>query len=231
MFTLNKSSWSHFGLIAIFLMGYDVFAGEPGNWNGWHAGVFGSYVSGKLNSDDPTHAESTKDYKDDMPMIGIGGGYNHQFDNGWVAGGEVLIPLYMKKGTATDREYYPDSVKYEASYRFGALLVVKGGRNLGNALPYAFGALGFISVDGKTLNVDENDLYSEGAVQSAAATHFVWQLGAGMDYQVSEVVFLGIRIGAFVAARADHTMPWNEPGPNNFGYKSLLVQVNGGYRF
>lgn len=79
--------------------------------------------------------------------------------------------------------------------------------------------------------MDENDLYSEGAVQSAAATHFVWQLGAGMDYQVSQVVFLGIRIGAFVAARADHTMPWNEPGPNNFGYNSFLVQVNGGYRF
>lgn len=36
------------------------------------------------------------------------------------------MPIYMKKGTATDREYYPDSVFYEASYRFGVLLVVKG---------------------------------------------------------------------------------------------------------
>jgi opacity protein-like surface antigen len=142
-----------------------------------------------------------------------------------------MVPIYFKKGTATDKKYYPDSVKYEASFKYGLLIAAKGGRSLGKALPFAFGTLGFISVDGKTINVDENDLYSEGEVQSAAATHFVWQLGAGIDYQISEVIILGARIGAFIAARADHTMPWNEPGPNNFGYNSVLIQVNGGYRF
>lgn len=231
MVVRNQNFWSAFCFIAIFLAVSDAFAGDQDNWTGWHAGVFGGYLSGKLNSDDPTHAESTKDYKDNMPLIGISGGYHRQFNNDWVAGIEVMVPLYIKKGTATDREYYPDSVFYEASYQYGVLLAAKGGRALGKALPNIFGTIGFINVNGKTLNVDENDLYSPGEEQTAAATHFVLQLGVGMDYLVSEAILLGARIGTFRAARADHTMPWNEPGPNMFGYKALLMQFNGAYRF
>ena len=137
----------------------------------------------------------------------------------------------MKKGTAVDKQYYPDSVTYEADYLYGFLIAANGGRSYGKALPYAFGAIGFANVDGKTYNVDTLDMYSPGFEQSAAAWHFIWQLRAGLDYQVSNAVFLGVRGAAFIAARADHTMPWNEPGPNEFGYNSILVQINGGYRF
>jgi opacity protein-like surface antigen len=231
MFTRNMNVWGTLGFVAILLVTSHASAGEPVDWTGWHVGAFGGYVSGKLNSNDPAHEQSTGDYDDDMPMAGICVGYHRQFDNNWVAGVEVMLPLYMLKGTAVDKQYFPDLVTYEATYRYGLLIAGKGGRGYGRALPFAFGAIGFMNVDGKTYNVDLNESYSPGFEQSAAATHFVWQLGGGIDYQVSEVLFLGARVAAFVAARANHTMPWNEPGPNEFGYNSVLVQVNGSYRF
>lgn len=94
----------------------------------------------------------------------------------------------------------------------------------------SIGAVGITSVDGKTYNVDLDENYSPGFEQSAVATHFIWQLGAGIDYRVSPVITLGARVAAFTGAKADHTMPWNEPGPNEFGYESVLVQLNLGYR-
>lgn len=227
----SMNLWGTLGLVAILLAASPASAGGLVDWTGWYAGAFGCYVSGKVNSNNPLHDESTGDYDDDSPMAGICGGYHRQFDNDWVAGVEVMLPLYMQKGTAVDKQYFPDSVTYEASYRYGLFIAARGGRAYGKILPYGFGAIGFTSIDGKTHNVDLNDSYSPGFEQSAAATHFVWQLGAGIDYQVSEVVFLGTRVAAFIAARADHTMPWNEPGPNKFGYNSILVQVTGGYRF
>ncbi|HWR83093.1 MAG TPA: outer membrane beta-barrel protein [Candidatus Deferrimicrobium sp.] len=231
MLTRNMNLWSSLGIVAILLTGSHAFAGEPGDWKGWYAGAFGGYVSGELNSNDPSHKESTGDYNDDGPMAGVSFGYHRQFSNGWIGGIEIMVPLYMQKGTAVDKQYFPDTVTYEASYRYGLLLAAKWGRGYGKALPYAFGALGFTNVVGKTFNVDLSENYAPGFEQSAAATHFLWQLGAGADYQVSEVVFLGARVAAFIGARADHTMPWNEPGPNEFGYKAVLVQLNGGYRF
>ena len=231
MFTRNRNLLGILGFVAILLAGSHASAGEPVDWTGWYVGAFGDYVSGELNSNDPGHEASTGDYDDNGPMAGICVGYQRQYDNDLVAGVEVIVPLYMQKGTAVDKQYFPDLVTYESDYRYGLLIAVKGGRSYGKALPYAFGAIGFVNVDGKTYNVDLNENYSPGFVQSAAATHFVWQLGAGIDYQVSEDVFLGVRVAAFIAERADHTMPWCEPGPNEFGYNSMVVQVSVGYRF
>lgn len=197
----------------------------------WYVGAFGGYVSGELNSNDPSHKESTGDYDDDSPMAGIFIGYQHHFENNWFAGAELIVPVYMEKGTAVDKLYFPDLVTYEASFKYALMLAGKWGYNFGNALPYVFGTVGFVNVDGKTYNVDLDENYSPGFVQSAAATHFVWQLGGGLDYNFSEVLFAGARVAAFIGAKADHTMPWNEPGPNLFGYDALLIQINIGYRF
>ncbi len=197
----------------------------------WYAGILGGYVSGELNSDDPTHKETTGDYNDDSPMAGVFVGYLHQFDNDWVAGAELIIPLYMEKGTAVDKVYFPDLVTYEASYRYALFLTGKFGYSLDKLLPYVFGSVGFANVNGKTYNVDLEENYSPGFEQSAAATHLIWQIGGGVDYNFSEVLFASARVGAFIGTKADHTMPWNEPGPNMFGYNALLIQVNFGYRF
>jgi opacity protein-like surface antigen len=210
-------------------------AREPArNWTGWHAGAFGGYVDAGLTSDSSGHEQTTGQYDDNSPILGIRGGYDRQFANGWLAGAELILPLYMSKGTALDTLYFPDSnprVKYEADFRWGVLLGGRAGRPFGKALPYVFAAAGLGNANGKTLNVDDNDNYSPGFVQSAAATHFIWQAGGGGEYQLTPRVVAGGRVGAFMGAKADHTMPWNEPGPNKFGMKSLLLQANLGYRF
>ncbi len=227
----RKTLCSTLAIFTILALMPQVSATEPVDWTGWYGGAFGGYVSGELNSDNPDHKASTGDYDDDSPMFGVSVGYNRQFTSRWVAGFEVILPLYMQKGTAVDKVWFPDLVTYEATFRYGLIVAVKGGKSFGKALPYAFGAIGITDVNGKTYNVDEDENYSPGFEQSAAATHFIWQLGAGVDYMVSEKMFLGARVAAFTGAKADHTMPWNEPGPNEFGYDSVLLQLNFGYRF
>jgi opacity protein-like surface antigen len=197
----------------------------------WYAGIFGGYLSGKLNSDDPSHEASTGDYVDDGPMLGILIGYEGKVSENWLAAAELVIPLYMKKGTAVDKQYFPDLVTYEASYRYALFLTGKFGYEMDKILPYVFGTVGFANVNGKTFNVDLQENYSPGFEQSAAATHLIFQIGGGVDYDFSEVIFASARVGAFIGAKADHTMPWNEPGPNMFGYNALLLQVNFSYRF
>ena len=218
-------------LFVITLFVSQTNAQENTKLKNWYAGVFGGYLSGELNSDDPTHFETTKDFNDDSPMAGVFIGYQHQFDEEWFGGAEIIIPLYIEKGTAVDAVFFPDLVTYEASYKYALFLTGKFGHIFGRALPYVYGSVGFANVDGKTLNVDENDNYSPGFEQSAAATHLIWQIGGGIDYQISEVIFIGARIAAFIGAQADHTMPWNEPGPNMFGYDALLLQFIAGYYF
>jgi len=231
MLTKSFNHFCIFSLVAILLTGSLTYAGDPVDSKKWYAGAFGGYLSGKLNSNDPAHEESTGDYNDDGPMAGIFIGYQHQFENDWIGGAEIIIPLYMEKGTAVDKQYYPDLVTYEASYNFALFFTATFGHSFGNLIPYLYGSVGFANVDGKTYNVDLDDNYSPGFEQSSTATHFIWQLGAGLDYNISEVIFVGARVGGFFGAQADHTMAWNEPGPNLFGYDGVLLQLILGYRF
>lgn len=229
---MYKRNWHrciHLLIAAAFLVGCNAIASEQVDWAGWYLGGFGGFVKGEMKSDDPSHFKSTGDFDDDSPLAGVFASHNRLFNNGWVGGLELMLPLYMQKGTAVDKQYFPDKVTYEATFRWGILLAAKAGRPYGKTLPYAYGAIGLTNVNGKTYNVDLNEQYSPGFEQSAAATHFIWQLGAGVDYRASEKIFVGGRVAAFVGAKADHTMPWNEPGPNKFGYSSMLAQFNVGY--
>ena len=148
--------------------------------------------------------------------------YRHQNANGLVLGADVVLPVYMFTGSAVDTVYFPGLVRYEADPRYGAFVDAHLGRAMGKV---------FASINGKTLNVDNSDNYSPGFVQSAAATHLIWQGGIGMDYRMSRKVYAGGRVAAFMGTRADHTMSWNEPGPNQFGYRAALLQLNLGYGF
>ena len=84
---------------------------------------------------------------------------------------------------------------------------------------------------GVIVSLDNDNNYSPGSEQSATATHFVYQLGAGGDYLVSQKIFLGLRIMAFNSNKKQYEMPWNQGEKNSFGMNSLLIQVNGNYRF
>jgi hypothetical protein len=152
-----------------------------------------------------------------------------QSENDWVFGGELLIPVYMQKGTAVDAEYFPDAnprVIYEAKQKWSVLVGGRAGKAIGSWLPSAFVAVGLAGAEGRTLNVDDNDQYSPGFVQSATATHIVYQIGGGADVQLNETYFAGARILAFNANQQKYEMPWNAGEDDDFGMHSLLVQVH-----
>ncbi|MFH1841995.1 MAG: hypothetical protein ABIF77_02210 [bacterium] len=209
-------------------------ASEPVDWSGWYVGAFGGYLNGKLTSNDPGHFETTGEFEDNSPIAGIQAGLNKQSESGWVFGGELIIPLYLDKGTAVDTLFFPDAdpkVIYEADHKWAILVGGKAGKPVGKMLVYLFGALGFANADGKTLNLDETNAYSPGSEQSANATHLVYQIGAGADTPVNGTVFMGIRVMAFNSNQQQYEMPWNEGENNNFGLNSLVVQVHGSRRF
>jgi opacity protein-like surface antigen len=205
-------------------------APQPVDWSGWYAGAFAGWADGKLNGSE-SHESTTGDYEDNGFMAGLFGGYRHQTAEGWVFGGELIVPLHMDEGSAVDKEFYPDQVFYEAEGKYGLLLGAHAGKAMGRALPYVHGAIGFAKVEGRTLNVDLNENLDPGFVQDDEASPFVWQVGAGLDYQLSSSIIFGARVSYFEVTKADYTMPWNQPGPNKFGWSSILGQVLLSYRF
>lgn len=222
------------GLVLIGAVAGTAGAAEPVDWSGWYVGVFGGYQDGKLTSNDEAHFDTTGEFDDNSPIAGIHIGVNKVRDNGWVLGGELILPLYIDKGTAVDTEFFPDAdprVIYEADYKWGVLIGGKAGKPMGKALTYGFLAVGLASADGKTINLDEENVYSPGSEQSASATHLIYQFGVGADLPVSETMFVGARILGFNSNQKQYEMPWNEGELNNFGMNSLLMQANASYRF
>ncbi len=203
-------------------------------WSGWYAGAFGGYLNGKLTSNDESHFETTGEFEDNSPIFGIFAGKNHQTTSGWVIGVEVLLPLYLDKGTAVDTEFYPDAnprVTYEADYKWSVLAGIRAGKPRGDFLPYVTLALGLAKADGKTINLDNDNVYMPGAEQSASATHLVYQAGVGADYLAGQNLWLGLKILAFNSNKKQYEMPWNEGELNSFGLNSLVVQAQVTRRF
>lgn len=206
-------------------------ADDAPGWGGWYGGAYGGYIFGDFQAEDPDHFETTGDFDDDGAMAGIYVGRRSQKANRTVIGFELTLPLFMEKGTAVDKEFYPDLVTYEGDPKLGAFGGVQVGKAMGSTLPYLFASVGVVSGEGKTFNVDENDAYSPGFVQSATATHFAWQAGAGLDCRAGAAWLIGARAAYFQATKADYTMPWNRPGPNKFGLNAVQVQFNVGRQF
>jgi opacity protein-like surface antigen len=200
-------------------------------WTGWYGGAYGGYIFGKLTSSDPDHFLTTGEFDDNGATAGIQIGRRTQNENNVVMGFELTIPLYTESGTAVDTVYFPGLVTYEGDPKLGALLGVQVGKASGRTLCLLSAAVGFMSAEGKTFIVDENDAYSPGFVQSASATHFVWQLGGGIERQVGTDWLIGARASYLKVAKADHTMSWNEPGPNEFGLNAAQVQFSIGKQF
>ena len=163
-------------LVVTMVVACTTYATEPPDWSGWYDGIFGGYQDGKLTTNDPSHFETTGEFNDNSPIFGIQGGINKSLQNGWVIGGELIIPLYLQNGSAVDTVFFPNAdpkVTYEAYHKWSVLTGAKAGKPFGKVLPYIFGAIGFANVEGKTVNLDNDNNYSPGSEQSATATHFV----------------------------------------------------------
>jgi opacity protein-like surface antigen len=213
-------------LVVTIVVVSNVYTTEPPQWSGWYAGIFGGYMDGKLTTNDPSHFETTGEFDDNSPIAGIHGGINKLLENGWLIGGELIIPLYLEDGSAVDTEFFPDEdprVIYEAHHNWSVLAGVKVGKPIGKVLPYFFGAIGLANSDGKTINLNNDNIYSPGSEQSATATHFVYQIGVGGDYKVNQSIFMGLRVLAFNSNKKPYEMPWDEfsPGADQWEFSIL----------
>lgn len=206
-------------------------AQDTANWSGWYGGGYGGYIFGKLTSNDPSHFTTTGEFDDNGATAGIYVGRRTQSANDMVLGFELVLPLFTETGSAVDTVFFPGLVRYEGDPKLGAFIGVHAGKATGKMLPLVFAEAGFMSAEGRTLNVDENDQYSPGFVQKASASHFVWKLGAGLDYRMGTNWMLGARGAYMKVGKADHTMSWNTPGPNEFGLNCTQLQVNVGRQF
>lgn len=221
-------------LVMLFAIAGAALAGDADDWSGWYGGIFGGYVDGKLTASDEGHLETINEVDDNSPTFGVQLGVMKQSPSGWVYGGELLVPLYLQKGTAEDFEYFPDEnppVIYEAHHKWSVLAGGRLGKAMGRWLPSVFAAVGFAHGEGKTLNVDESDVYSPGFEQSASATHMVYQAGGGADCMVNDRVFLGVRLLVFNSDQQKYEMAWNRGEDDDFGMHSFLVQAHVGRRF
>ncbi len=219
-------------LLAVLSFGAATLAhADDSSWSGLYGGAYGGYIFGKLTSSDPAHFQTTGEFDDNGATAGIVLGHRKQNDRNVVLGFELVIPLYTEKGTAVDTVYFPGLVTYEGDPQLGALVGVQVGKASGRTLCLLSAAAGFMRAKGRTFNVDENDAYSPGFVQESEATHFLWQLGGGVERRVGTDWMVGARAAYMKVGKADHTVPWNEPGPNEFGLNAAQVQFTIGKQF
>ena len=74
---MRKIRWLIPALLPVFVP-CALFAGETADWSGWYLAVFGGNVSGELNSNDPSHFETTGNFDDSGMIAGIQAGKRFQ---------------------------------------------------------------------------------------------------------------------------------------------------------
>ena len=198
------------------------------NWTGFYAGAFGGYAWGKFGAN-PEHFASTTDIKDDGTMAGLQGGYRHQFINNFVIGGELMLPLYMTKGTA--RDIANPAITYEAKLNWAFLANAQLGYAYGRFLPYVFVGGGWTNVTGTTFNVSKAGVFALGQSDSVTVTHRALIAGFGLNYAVTDKFGLGLRYTYIDLSKENYEMAWNAPPPNPFWWNASTLFVTAEYRF
>ena len=198
------------------------------NWTGFYAGAFGGYAWGSV-SGGPGAFSNTTDIKDDGTMAGLQGGYRRQFMNNVVFGAELILPLYITKGTS--RDITNPAITYEAKPNWAVFGDLQLGYAYGRFLPYVFVGGGWTNVTGTTFNVSPAGVFALGQSDSANATHRVLIAGAGLNYAVTDNIALGLRYTYIDLSKENYEMAWNAPPPNPFWWRASMLFVTAEYRF
>ena len=183
------------------------------NWTGFYAGAF---VGG--------HAGTVIEYQcagicsGDFPLTGlIGGleaGYDYQFDENWVIGGFVQLPLLKPTGSAT----IGGGV---ATFTVQPQWAINAGARVGYAvdafLPYAFVGVAIV-----------NNSVTSSFGTTSTATHTGLSAGVGLEATVVDNVSIDGRYT--YTTLGQQTYNWGG-GPSQYGENSHNFTVGVKYRF
>ncbi|PSJ61578.1 outer membrane protein [Pseudaminobacter soli (ex Li et al. 2025)] len=181
---------------ALFLSGIsgvqaaDVVVQEPVpkyNWSGLYVGAEAGYAWGKSTYDEPDFSTAYNMYYD--PKGGFGGiyfGYNWQFENNLVLGGEADFYGGDIKGRS---DYYIDHVPIgvgevwgDAKLRWAGSVRARLGYAVDRFLPYVAGGVAFGQL--KFGHMDTSANWEDGWDRSE--THTGWTIGGGLEYAFTE---------------------------------------------
>jgi outer membrane immunogenic protein len=149
---------------------------EPGfTWTGGYIGAQLGYAWGDGHAEDTLGA-----YADPDPDGFLGGvyiGYNHQFSNSVVIGGELDVVYADVDGTAAVFDNgVPDGGEYTQELKWSGAARVRLGYAVDRFLPYIAGGVAFGEVGGG--NGGDTDEFSD--------TYTGWTIGAGTEYAFTD---------------------------------------------
>jgi len=205
------------------------------DWSGSYLGGYVSYNWGELNTEGNVAHLSTDE--DEVPILGIFGGYRWNFANDVVAGIAVEIPLLAEEDGAEDVTFYSRAngrnppANYEYDIDYAVMVLGQVGRSYGRFLPYVEAGVGRLGTDYRVNNVDNNNNYSPGSVQQTSNDHWIWKAGAGVDYAVDDNLIAGFKLSYIRSNQESYDVPWLAPPPSNIGAKSVSAYFTLAWRF
>lgn len=170
------------------------------SWTGFYAGVYAGYGASSIDgtvienpisdgADGRTdilqiYADQSAPFaislSDSGTLLGVLAGYNHQVDN--IVGGLEVDLSFSDLDHLVEDEFYgftEDKLQFMGSVRGRVGIAVD------RMLPYVTGGLAFGQVEA-TYTEDEPD----SPIYTATSNHFGWTLGAGIDYAVTDNLFV-----------------------------------------
>lgn len=160
-----------------FALAADPAPREGMDWSGIFIGASAGLFSANSNA---RPGDGTDNVTNTGGIAGVQGGYRHQFQNGFVLGGEIYMPVASSGGNYTQTFPFPppNSVVSRARVNWAVDTSLIAGYAIGDFLPFA--TAGFVVAGGE---VETN---SFGLTGSRKQTHTGFSLGAGLEYALDD---------------------------------------------
>lgn len=204
------------------------------DWGGNYVGGYISHNWGKLDTEGDVNHISTDE--DDVWIFGVFGGHRWKLQNDWIAGVAIEIPLTADTSGAEDITFFPrpafdPPVTYEYDVDYAFLLLGQIGKSYGRVLPYVEAGIGRLGATYRVKNVDLADAYSPGFVQETSNDHWIWKLGAGLDYAISDNLIGGLKLSYIKSNQRSYDVQWLAPPPSYIGANTWSSYLTLSYKF
>ncbi|MER9606931.1 outer membrane protein [Mesorhizobium sp. M0140] len=188
-------------------------------WTGGYVGIVAGVNYLKGDFDIPNYDPSG--YNADNTSAEIGGkvGYNYQFANNFVLGGEASLVAVFNEGA--DSTFDDEEINVHSDWQ--AHIVAKVGYAADRFMPYVKGGIAFLHADDVFYSTtgDRSDPQSR--------TYIGWTIGAGVDYALNEKWIVGVDYA--YAHFGSHDFANDQLGPTILKPSTHTVSASLSYKF